>query len=133
MEILTFSIDGRKYALDLHVVQRILLAVEYTPMPNSPEYILGAINVHGEIIPIVNMRTLLNIGNRDLALTDNLILCNVHGQMVALLVDRVERVRASENVVSTSDVVQCILKEEEGITLLCNLDKLIPERLLSVG
>lgn len=133
MQILVFILEGRKYALNLDIVQRILLAVQYTPIPNSPEYVLGAINIHSEIVPVINMRKILGIENKELTSTDNLILCLFQQQKVALLVDRVERVKVCEEVVSSSNGVQCILKEEEEITLLCDLDKLIPERLVSVG
>jgi purine-binding chemotaxis protein CheW len=133
MQILVFIIDGRKYALDLKIVQRILLAVQYTPIPGCPEYVLGAVNMHGEIIPVINMRMLLGLANKDISMTDNLILCELHEQKVALLVDQVEQVKFCEEVISNNASVKCILKEEEEITLLCDMNEMVPQRLILVG
>lgn len=133
MEILIFTLDGRKYALDLKHVERSLLAAEYSPIPNCSKHVLGAINIHGEIVPVVNMRELLQLESKEMTATDNFILCKVREERMALLVDRVDLVKLCDHIPSNSHAVQCILKEEEEMTLFCDLEKLIKENSLSVG
>ncbi len=128
MQILIFTIEDRKFALNLNVVERSILAVECSSIPNNPEYVLGVINVHGKIIPVVNIRKLLGIPSKELATTDRMILCKLQHQRIALLVDHVERVEICENFTADSSSIQCILNEE--ITFLCDLEKLIPEHLI---
>lgn len=133
MKILVFVIENRKYAVDLECVERSLLAVEATSVPNSPEYVLGAINVHGEIIPVINMREVLELQHKEIGISDHFILCNCKDKKVALLVDHVEKIKDCEGTVLDGEPIQCVLREEGDITLLCNLEKLIPERSLSIG
>ncbi len=133
MQILIFHIEKQKYALDLNCVERILLAVQYTPMPSNPEYVLGAINIHGDIIPVINTRKLLGLQPKEITPSDNYILCKIHHQRMALFVDHVEMVKICEEFTRCNTPTQCILKEEEEITLFCDLEKLVPECLLSVG
>jgi chemotaxis signal transduction protein len=65
--------------------------------------------------------------------SDNLILCNFQQQRIALLVDHVEMVKDCDEVIREGNALQCILKNEEQITILCDLEKLIPNRLLTIG
>ena len=50
-----FIIDGRKYAIDLHFVEKSILAVEIMPVPEKIRSLLGLINFHGKIIPVIDM------------------------------------------------------------------------------
>ena len=64
--ILVFALDEPRYALPLSAVERVVRAVEITPLPNAPAIIQGAINVQGAIIPVVNIRESFSLaGARD--------------------------------------------------------------------
>lgn len=65
--------------------------------------------------------------------SDNLILCQVHQHKIALLVDHVNGVKNCNEAIDQPQAVQCILKDEEEITLLCDLERLIPNNLASIG
>ncbi len=69
-----FEIGVHKYSLPFHVVDEILPAVELLPVPGSHYAMEGLLDVRGEIIPVVALRTLLNLEPRSISYTDHLII-----------------------------------------------------------
>ncbi len=55
-QYLTFMLDGEEYGVDILRVQEIKGWDSVTPIPNTPEYIKGVINLRGTIIPIFDLR-----------------------------------------------------------------------------
>ena len=68
-----FTLDGLFYAVSLSAVSRVIRAVEITPLPKAPPIVLGVINLGGRIIPVVNIRKRFLLPERELELTDQLI------------------------------------------------------------
>src|SRR5688572_3877945 len=56
IQLLAFRIESRSYALRLSHVQRVIRSVDVTPVPETPSCVLGIIDVHGEILPVLNFR-----------------------------------------------------------------------------
>ena len=54
--IVVFLVDGQRYALPLSAVDRAVRAVAVTPLPEMPPQVLGAINVHGRVLPVLSLR-----------------------------------------------------------------------------
>src|SRR5512145_2326138 len=53
---LTFSLAGEEYGIGILKVKEIIGLTAITPMPKTPEYIKGVINLRGKIIPIADLR-----------------------------------------------------------------------------
>jgi len=53
---LTFSIAGEEYGIDILKVKEIIGLMTITPVPRTPEYIRGVINLRGKVIPVVDLR-----------------------------------------------------------------------------
>jgi len=141
MDILVCSIQGQRYGLDLNKVQSVVLAVESTELPNAPDYFLGAINVHGEITLVVDMRKLFGLPIKELEINDHFILCKIHKKQVALWVDQVKHIKhyreeefiPAEQVLPELSGLQYVLKEEGQITLVYDLEKILPSNVISLG
>lgn len=137
MHILIASIENQRYAFDLTLVERTLLALELTPLPNAPAYILGAINVHGRVLPVINLRQLLHLPEKTLDVNDHFIICSEEPCPVALWVDHVIQVMAVEDselipieeIGSTLPYVQSVLQKDEQMTLLINLTQILQPEL----
>lgn len=133
MYVLIWVIDNQQYAMDLLSINRILLATEITPLPNAPDHILGAINVHGKITPVVNMRILLGLPQKEIGVSDRFILCRFHQSEIALWVDSIKYVKLciEKELISAQQLMpdlkntEYVLKENGVITPLCDLNKLI--------
>lgn len=101
MHILVCTIENQAYGFSLEVVERNILAVQSTSLPQAPGHILGVINIHGQIVPVVNMRMLLGLPLRELDVNDHFVVCRREhttkaDKSIALWVDRVEGVRHCE-------------------------------------
>ncbi len=53
---LHLTLDGENYCLDILSVRELLGMAAITPLPNTPPFVRGVINLRGQIIPIVDLR-----------------------------------------------------------------------------
>jgi len=60
-QYLTFQLAGERYGVDILKVQEIRGHAGVTVIPNAPEYVKGVINLRGSIVPIVDLRSRLNM------------------------------------------------------------------------
>jgi purine-binding chemotaxis protein CheW len=133
LTIVVFKLDGQRYAVPLAVVERVVQVAEITPLPNASQTILGAINVHGQVMVVLDLRRHLGLRPRELALSDELLIVRSAQRIVALLVDEVTGVlecpRAAQNVAEQigpgMENVACVVKQPEGLLLVHNLDRLL--------
>jgi purine-binding chemotaxis protein CheW len=93
-QLVVFLLEGQRYALRLAAVERVVRAVEITPLPQAPEIVLGMINVEGRIVPVVNMRNRFGRPERAIELSDQFIIARTSRRAVALVVDSVNEVVA---------------------------------------
>ena len=60
-KMVTFSLAGKDYAIDIMRVKEIAKAGNFTYVPNTSPFVLGVYNLRGDIIPIIDLRILFNI------------------------------------------------------------------------
>jgi len=72
VQVVEFIVGDEKFAVNLFDVKEIVEASKITPLPHSPVYIKGIIDLRGEITTIVDLRKLLKITKEVSADTDNL-------------------------------------------------------------
>ncbi len=129
-QVIVFTVDERRYALNIEAVQRIHRIVDITPLPGVPDIVLGVINVHGQIVPVMNLRKRFGLFERDLRITDHLIIANTATQTVGLVADEVsgllevtesEIVKAGQ-IFAGMDYVEGVLKLPDEIVLIHDLD-----------
>ncbi|MGA7930243.1 MAG: chemotaxis protein CheW [Candidatus Sulfotelmatobacter sp.] len=127
--LVVFTLDGQ-YALHLRNVERVVRAVEVTPLPRSPNIVLGVINAQGNILPVVNVRRRFRLMEREMEPTDRLIIAKTALRRVALLVDSVTGVieRSKDDVVPADAIVprteylEGVTNLDENILLIHDLD-----------
>src|SRR4051812_4906233 len=88
-QYVVFRLATRDYALHLSAVERIVRAVALTPLPTASAQVLGMVNIQGHIIPVVSMRKIYGLPERELHISDQFILTRTGQSMIALLVDEV--------------------------------------------
>jgi purine-binding chemotaxis protein CheW len=94
VDLLTFRLADKSYALFLTDVIEVLRMVKLLPLPKSPPDVQGVINCRGTMIPVLNPGSLLSLQAVTPQLASNLIVVFSSGQQVALIVDAVEGVRS---------------------------------------
>jgi len=85
-----FELDGQRYAMEISVVERVIHAVELISLPETPDSLLGLINVGGKIIPFVNIRKKFNLPAREMNLDDRIIISRISTRKIAFIADNVE-------------------------------------------
>ena len=136
--LVVFVLDEQRFALPLTAVERVVRAVEVTPLPQAPPIILGVINVQGRIIPVINSRQLFGLAPgdtswREVDLRDQFIIANTSRRTVALLADAVsgvaecspQEVTSAEQILPGLGYLAGVVKREDGIIITCNLDKIL--------
>jgi purine-binding chemotaxis protein CheW len=89
----TFFLAGEEYGVDVKLVQEIIRVSEITQVPRAPDFIKGVINLRGRIIPVVDLKRKLNLGEVDgKARTSRIVVVKVRERLVGLLVDGASQV-----------------------------------------
>lgn len=128
-----FTLESQRYALPLEKVERIVRVVEITPLPKAPPLVLGIINVEGRIVPVMNVRRLFRLPDREVDLSDQLILMHAPRRTYALLADGVEGLAnlptaervASEKIFPGMEYVEEIAKQDGRMILVLNSNKFL--------
>jgi len=87
---LIFRIDGKGYGLEIDAVQEIMEAPKIHPVPNQRGGLIGAVNVHGEVLPVIDLPVLMGspVAARDACL----IVLTPAFRSLVLAVDRLEQI-----------------------------------------
>ncbi len=93
-EFLGFCLDAEEYCVWIRSVKEIIKPMEVTPIPRSPEDILGLISLRGTIVPIFNIRRRLGLSSQRVGAqsSSRVIVFSLDTGAVGILVDRVTEV-----------------------------------------
>lgn len=143
-QIVVFTLDEPRCALHLSAVERVVRAVEVTPLPKAPEIVLGVINAQGQIIPVVDVRKRFRLPAREMSTDDRFIIARTSKRLVALAVDSVVGMRElancdvvdAEQSLPFAEYIQGAAKVADNIVLIYDLDKFLSldeERMLDAA
>ena len=90
--IVAFFLGGQRYALPLERVREIQQIVAFSEVPSGGLGMVGMLNLRGQVIPAVDMRQIVGLDVREYTLETPMIIAEIHGELVALLVDEVQDV-----------------------------------------
>ncbi len=87
-DVLVFEVEGQRLGLRATHVTEVLRAVTPLPLPKAPAVVMGMINLRGRVIPVLNMRMLLNLSPVAVRHTDHLVVIEDDELNYAIHVDR---------------------------------------------
>ena len=87
--MVTFTLDGRLYGVDVDAVQEVLRGQTRTRIPLAPGTLAGLINLRGQVLSAIDLRVQLELPARDTESEPMLVVIRVAGEPVALLVDTI--------------------------------------------
>lgn len=139
-KLVVFQLDGQKFALPLNVVRRVIQIVEISALPNAPRYVCGIVNMHGEIISVINMRHVLGMPAKEVELSDKLLIVSSSSVQMALWIDDVHEVvevldknLVNSEVLKYGDIkLKGIVKLESGMVLINDVEKFLDAKELEV-
>jgi purine-binding chemotaxis protein CheW len=88
--LVLFRLVEQRYALELDVVERILRAAAPTPVPETPDFVLGLINLAGQLLPVISLRHCLGLPECPIRPEDHFVIVRTSRFPLALVVDEVE-------------------------------------------
>jgi purine-binding chemotaxis protein CheW len=109
-KLVVFGLQGQRYALRLTAVERIVAVAAITVLPSAPSIVMGIINVQGRVVPVVDVGKRFGLPEREIELSDRLIVARTSSRPVALLVPVV------------FGVVECVVKLDDGLVMIHDLD-----------
>ena len=89
MEGLEFLLTDEHYIIDATFVVEVIPLKELTPLPCSPAFILGIINVRGKILSVVNLKTFLDLPEKGITNLNRVIIVKRSDIELGILVDEV--------------------------------------------
>jgi purine-binding chemotaxis protein CheW len=136
-ELISFRIDSQEFCLDIMAVREIRGWTPATPLPHSPGYVRGVINLRGAVLPIVDLRARFGLGATEPTPRSVIIVVQIGARLVGLLVDAVSEILATTRVdVQPTPNVSCdavaqfirgILALDGRMVSWVALDHLLPE------
>ena len=96
-QYLTFTLDQEEYGIDILKVQEIKGYTKVTPLPNTPPYVKGVMNLRGTVVPVVDLRSKFSMGETSEEGAAVVIVVMVEEKVVGLLVDAVSDVLSIPN------------------------------------
>ena len=116
-QFVVFTLDKNYFALPVKIVNRIVRSILITKVPGLHENIIGVINVHGQVIPVFNIRKIFNLPPKDVQLSDLFIIARTSMQTISFVVDTVKGVtdRVEQQVVTAEKIFPGMEKIFEGL------------------
>ncbi|MGL4734363.1 MAG: chemotaxis protein CheW [Enterovibrio sp.] len=137
LQWVTFMLRSETYGINVMQVREVLRYTEIAPVPGAPSHVLGIINLRGNVVTVLDMRTLFGLEPSDVTNETRIIVIETSTQVVGLMVDSVAEVvylKSSEidttPTVGTdegSKFIQGICNRNDTLLLLVNLNRLLTD------
>lgn len=112
-QVVSFGLGKEEYGVNIMIVQEIILMGRITQVPEVPEFLLGVINLRGNVIPIVDLRKRFGLAEKSHDDETRIVVVNLDGWTVGIVVDTVNEVlRISQEQVSSAPPSICSLGTE---------------------
>ena len=138
LQLVGFVVADELFGVDILMVQEIIKNINITAIPDSPDFIVGVINLRGNIIPIIDLKKRLKLVAKKESKSDDvwIVVLNISGRVTGFIVDRVTRVikvqaeairPAPELVVSglKSDYIRGVTKHDKRLLALLDFNRIL--------
>jgi purine-binding chemotaxis protein CheW len=137
-EWVTFRLDAEKYGIDVMRVREVLRNTEIAPVPGAPDFVLGIINLRGNVVTVIDTRKRFGLVPKGIDEASRIVILEAGDEVVGMMVDSVAEVvdlRASSietapNVGNdeSAKFIQGVSNRDEGLLILVDLNKLLTDR-----
>jgi len=120
-EFLCFKLGEEEYAIDVGFVKEIIKNRPITEVPKTLDFILGVISIRGDIMPVFDIKKLLDISSSIDSITSKIVIIEFGGERLSLVVDAITQIaRISVKDITPAPMNISGAKQEfiKGVTLL---------------
>ena len=142
---LTFTLAGEDYGIGILKVKEIIGMMPITPVPRTPDYVKGVINLRGKVIPVMDLRLKFSMGEIEYNERTCIIVVEIDTEnetiLIGIVVDSVSEVlNIQEKEIEKTPAfgtrldtgyIMGIAKTENGVKILLNIDKVLNEKDIS--
>jgi purine-binding chemotaxis protein CheW len=139
--LVTFYLDREEYGVDVRQVQEIRRVGEITTVPRAPEFVRGVINLRGRILPVLDLKKKLGLGEVEESRAARIVVVRVRERLLGLLVDGASQVPKipvsriepppAEVVERGGDYIRGVAKLDDRLIILVDLVRLLAYELRS--
>ncbi|MCG8426853.1 MAG: chemotaxis protein CheW [Chromatiales bacterium] len=137
IQLVTFRLEDEVYGINVMMVQEVLRVTEIAPVPGAPPYVLGIINLRGNVVTVIDTRGRFGLMQGEIDDASRIVIIESDKQVVGILVDSVAEVvelRASQidsapNVGNeeSSRYIQGVATHDSELLIVVDLNKLLTE------
>jgi purine-binding chemotaxis protein CheW len=93
LEVLAFRLASEQYALESRHVREVQPLREFTPLPGTPSFVLGVVNIRGQIVSVIDPKKFFELPERGLTDLNKVIVVNVGDMELGILADGIVGVK----------------------------------------
>jgi len=133
----TFFLSQEKYGINVMQVQEVLRVSEIAPVPGAPDYVLGIINLRGNVVTVIDTRQRFGLEPKELDDSSRIVIVESNDQVVGILVDSVAEVidlqlseiESAPNVGTedSSRFIQGVASQNDELLIIIDLNKLLSD------
>ena len=137
IQLVTFRLADEVYGINVMQIQEVLRVSEIAPVPGAPSYVLGIINLRGNVVTVLDTRSRFGLVPKEIDDSSRIVIIESEKQVVGILVDSVAEVvelRSSEidsapNVGNedSSRYIQGVASRDDDLLILVDLNKLLTD------
>lgn len=137
LQWVTFRLDNETYGINVMQVQEVLRYTEIAPVPGAPTYVMGIINLRGNVVTVIDTRSRFGLQSAEVTDNSRIVIIEAEKQVIGILVDSVAEVvylRSSEidsaPNVGTEDsakFIQGVSNRDNELLILVDLNKLLSD------
>jgi len=140
LQWVTYQLEDEFYGINVMQVQEVLRLMEIAPVPGAPSYVLGIINVRGNVVTVIDTRARFGLMTKQPDESSRIVIVEVSGHVIGMLVDSVAEVvylRQSEidtapNISDDSSrFIQGVCNREKYLLILVDVNKLLNDEEMS--
>jgi len=136
-QCVTFTLEGEVYGINVMQVQEVLRETEVAPVPGAPHYVIGIINLRGNVVSVIDARSRFGLMPKENDDLSRIIVIETSAHTIGILVDSVaevvditrSEVETAPNVGNdeTSKYIDGVVSRGEELLILVDLNKLLSE------
>ncbi len=137
IQLVTFRLKDETYGINVMQVQEVLRVAEIAPVPGAPHYVLGIINLRGNVVTVIDTRVRFGLPSSEINDLSRIIVIESEAQVVGILVDSVAEVvdlhiseiDSAPNVGNdeSSRYIQGVASRDSNLLIVVDLNKLLSE------
>uniref|UniRef100_UPI003F586F03 chemotaxis protein CheW n=1 Tax=Vibrio cholerae TaxID=666 RepID=UPI003F586F03 len=137
LQWVTFQLEEETYGINVMQVREVLRYTEIAPVPGAPDYVLGIINLRGNVVTVIDTRSRFGLMQGEITDNTRIIVIESERQVIGILVDSVAEVvylRSSEidstpsvGTDESSKFIQGVSNRDGKLLILVDMNKFLTD------